>query len=307
MAHVLSCLFAAFVCAFFLVPPLTTTAAPLGQTLPSVFYSHPNDSAFYRIAHKAGTDKQLDHNYDVLYSKYFEVDNRRMMSLKVLEIGLGCDMVYGPGRSATLWRHYFPSSNIWFAEFNGQCVEAHQAQLASMGIKVVVGDQRHIPTLQSWVNTTGGAFDVIIDDGGHTNFQQFNSFMVLFLHALKPGGVYLIEDLQAAATGHWVDGDLRHNMDAVLADWAMALLNSGGRFQAGNHHQRFPMPPGIRTIEFGPEIAAIVKCFDDDDQCNYYPTDNTLMAYSHEDEITSALCPVRPQPLGTELSCHLLW
>lgn len=30
-------------------------------------------------------------------SKYFETNNQRLRRLKVLEIGLGCDMAYGPG------------------------------------------------------------------------------------------------------------------------------------------------------------------------------------------------------------------
>lgn len=131
----------------------------------------------------------------------------------------------------------------------------------------------------------GGGFDVIIDDGGHNNFQQFNSFIVLFLHALKPGGVYFIEDLQVSGQKEYVDGDQQHYMDAVLTDWAMALLKSNGRNRTGDH-QRFRMPPRIRSIEFGPEMAAIVKCYDDDSRCNIYDADNTLMAYREEDQIT---------------------
>jgi hypothetical protein len=38
----------------------------------------------------------------------------------MLEIGLGCDMQYGPGASATLWRSYFPEADLWFAEYNGE-------------------------------------------------------------------------------------------------------------------------------------------------------------------------------------------
>jgi hypothetical protein len=62
-------------------------------------------------------------------------------------------------------------------------------------ITPLVGDQGDIPTLHKWVQQTGGGFDFIIDDGGHTNPQQLSSFMVLFQHALKPGGLYVIEDL----------------------------------------------------------------------------------------------------------------
>lgn len=46
-------------------------------------------------------------------------------------------------------------------------------------------------TLESWVSMTGGGFDLVVDDGGHTNMQLYNSFAVLFEKALKPGGLYV--------------------------------------------------------------------------------------------------------------------
>lgn len=62
----------------------------------------------------------------------------------------------------------------------------------------VAGDQAHIPTLRDWTRTIGPkSLDMIVDDGGHMNEQQYNSFMFLFQHALKPGGVYVIEVSQA--------------------------------------------------------------------------------------------------------------
>ena len=103
----------------------------------------------------------------------------------MLEIGLGCAMEYGPGKSATVWRAYFPSSELWFADVDAVCVAQHKAKLDAMQIQVVTGDQSSVETLHDWVNKTGGSFDVIIDDGGHTNEQIYNTFMVLFPHALK--------------------------------------------------------------------------------------------------------------------------
>jgi hypothetical protein len=47
-----------------------------------------------------------------------------------------------------------------------------------MNIQVVTGDQADNKTLDSWVATTGGDFDVIIDDGGHTMPQIYWSFQV---------------------------------------------------------------------------------------------------------------------------------
>jgi predicted methyltransferase len=68
-----------------------------------------------------------------------------------------------------------------------------------------VGDQESVGTLRGWIkqsqssvnSSTGQGFDVIVDDGGHNTAQQLSSFMMLFQHALKPGGLYVIEDLHA--------------------------------------------------------------------------------------------------------------
>jgi hypothetical protein len=85
-------------------------------------------------------------------------------------------MQYGPGRSASVWREYLPVGDIWFAESDGRCVAANKDKLDAKGIKVVVGDQANETDLHRWVNETGGNFDVIIDDGGHNNRQQWQSF-----------------------------------------------------------------------------------------------------------------------------------
>ncbi len=41
--------------------------------------------------------------------------------------------------------------------------------------------------LNEWIEQSGGEFNVIIDDGGHTNSQIKTSFDVLFEKALLPG------------------------------------------------------------------------------------------------------------------------
>ena len=58
----------------------------------------PASSSFAAMALALGTDKVTTHDYHHLYSKYLEPV--RHDQLRVLEIGLGCDMPYGPGKSA---------------------------------------------------------------------------------------------------------------------------------------------------------------------------------------------------------------
>lgn len=69
--------------------------------------------------------------------------------------------------------------------------------------------------------TARGPFDVIIDDGSHWNEHIPYSFYKLFPAALKPGGVYCIEDLSSA---YFLPAkeDLRKRTDAV--NWIAELV-----------------------------------------------------------------------------------
>ena len=52
---------------------------------------------FQQIALKANTDKVTKHQYGPLYEKYMGPIQHR--SLRLLEVGLGCNMEYGAGHS----------------------------------------------------------------------------------------------------------------------------------------------------------------------------------------------------------------
>jgi hypothetical protein len=128
-----------------------------------------------------------------MYSKYLEPLRDR--PLKMLEIGLGCDMSYGPGASYHTWLEYFPHVDLYYIEYDAACAEKWAA--STTGATVFTGDQADIPFLRKFLLETGGEFDVIIDDGGHTMTQQLNSFDTLF-PSVKPGGIYFCEDLHTS-------------------------------------------------------------------------------------------------------------
>ncbi|KAL4514733.1 hypothetical protein Ndes2437B_g01102 [Nannochloris sp. 'desiccata'] len=142
--------------------------------------------------------------------------------MKLLEIGLGCGMSYGPGASSLVWPELFPNGKIWFAEYEESCIKNYWNETSRFNY--VVGDQSDRGVLEEWVAKTGGNFDYIIDDGGHTNPQIWNSFDVLFNTALKPEGVYFIEDLNVGRFDPWYADGLPTNNGSVvldvLLDWA---------------------------------------------------------------------------------------
>jgi len=144
------------------------------------------------------TDKVKTHSYQIMYGQFLLPFYLNKPNMKMLEIGLGCNMRYGPGASATLWKNLFPSAELWEAEYDGECVEKSLAGGMLEGIHPLVGDQGDVDVLDKWINESDGAnFDVVIDDGGHKQCQIWTSFLKLWPH-MQSGGIYFIEDLQVS-------------------------------------------------------------------------------------------------------------
>jgi hypothetical protein len=243
-----------------------------------------HETTFLAIAKKVGTDKVDKHNYDVMYTKYFEHLRFRHRVKKLLEIGLGCTMDYGPGASAKLWREYMPHAELWMAEFNAGCVQRHESSLREMNVHVVTGDQADTATLNNWTHITGGNFDVIVDDGGHTNMQQYSSFVTLFIHALAPGGVYFLEDI--VCSRGWVDGDGKHVMIEVIKDWIEGLVmgEKGTRPDPAPGYEytpKFGLPPGVKSIDCFSGVCAFTKCKNEDKRCESDYFDESLINYEN--------------------------
>lgn len=117
--------------------------------------------------------------------------------IRFLEIGLGCDSSYGPGKSLDLWDKYLTHNDtqIFYIEYDAICAEKWKN--ARSRVSVDAGDQADIAFLQSFLKKHGGDFDVIIDDGGHGMVQQKTSLIHLF-PSLRSGGLYFLEDLETS-------------------------------------------------------------------------------------------------------------
>jgi len=144
--------------------------------------------------------------------------------VKFLEIGMGCNMLYGPGKSVKLWSALFGRhGEIWMAEKDELCVKEQQQLGRLKGINVLVGSQNDPAVLQRWVKESKGNFDVIVDDGGHSNFDIWTSFNTLYAEALSPGGFYFIEDLHVGRFFDESDGPV---VSDVIQTWIDQLLIS---------------------------------------------------------------------------------
>ncbi len=76
-----------------------------------------------------------------------------------------------------------------------------------------------------------GAFDVVVDDGGHQNYQQITTFKTLF-PLMNSGGWYFIEDLHCS---YWRDYPQEHGGPTTM-NFIKDLLD--------DMHAHYFEPPG---------------------------------------------------------------
>ena len=93
-----------------------------------------------------------------------------------------------------MWENYFTQAELHFIDITDSKILYHSDRSTYHFL-----DQSNVKQLKDFVKSTGGNYDIIIDDGGHTMAQQKISFVNLF-PAVKNGGMYIIEDLH---TSYW--------------------------------------------------------------------------------------------------------
>lgn len=136
-----------------------------------------------------GTDKSdTAHTYAGLtyldvYARYLPELPSRGSELRILEIGVR------EGASLRTWSDRFPDARIFGIDIDPSCKRHEEA-----GIHIAIGSQKNPEFLRSAFPDTR-RFDLIVDDGSHINSMTLAAFDVLFAERLKPGGIYVIEDL----------------------------------------------------------------------------------------------------------------
>lgn len=147
---------------------------------------------------KYSTDKHTVHRY---IQEFYEDEFARYRDVptNVLEIGVL------NGGSLKLWRDYFSKGRIVGIDIykrvsmgtvqknvQGYDVELYEVDSFNPGVK-------HEQDRKEFINQfTEEGFDIIIDDGLHTEEAQYKSFYN-FKELVNPGGVYIIEDVRASS------------------------------------------------------------------------------------------------------------
>ena len=171
-----------------------------------------------------GAADPLGHEYHIMYGLFLiPVLKNAGRATKMLEIGLGCAMKYGPGASALLWRKLLPNTELWEADIDERCIMKHQISMLQQGIHTLVGNQKDPAVLQRWIEMSRGDFDAIIDDGSHLNADIMNTFNALWPH-LNPGGTYFMEDLQVGRAIPYENTKGERVPSDVLQAWLEQLV-----------------------------------------------------------------------------------
>jgi hypothetical protein len=142
---------------------------------------------------KHGTDKAFWHRFTDFYQPYFDELRASGKPLRVLEIGVF------RGDSMRLLRDYLRPSLLVGVDI----LEREPGWPDADNIHYRKADQGDRESLRRVFQEFEEPFDLVIDDGGHTYAQQFNS-IAEGIGAVSSGGVYIVEDIHSSiATPGW--------------------------------------------------------------------------------------------------------
>lgn len=151
------------------------------------------------------------------WSLYLDVYERVLAPYREAPVALA-EIGVQNGGSLELWARYLPQATALV----GCDIDPKCGALAfdDPRIFVVVGDANTDAAYRA-ILACAPAFDVFIDDGSHTSRDIVLAFCNYFRH-VKPGGVYIVEDLHCSYRPEWgggIDrGDTSMEFLKVLAD-----------------------------------------------------------------------------------------
>jgi|RhiMethySRZTD1v2_1073278.scaffolds.fasta_scaffold413487_3 hypothetical protein len=240
-----------------IVPKGSHLLRPVSRPAPSSLADIPEmSSKLGQLWQAAGKTHKWPHYFPI----YEETLERFIGTpIRILEIGVST------GGSLRMWRSYLGDASLVVGiDINSDCAQHDDPE---NGINVRIGSQAD-PEFLRKVAKEFGPFDAIIDDGSHMASHIATSFKTLFENALKPGGVYLIEDTHALYWERFRDAnyglaeitgeliDLMHSHYWMVGGHAQFLLASAHQLKEVTVPAIAPM---IRRIEVTDSVLAVHK------------------------------------------------
>jgi len=174
------------------------------------------------------------------WEHYFDIYHRHFSKfvgspVNVLEIG-----IYSGG-SLGMWRSYFGNEcHIYGVDIEEAC-KAYECDT----VTVFIGNQEDTDFWTRFNNQVQG-IDIVIDDGGHTPNQQMVTLEQM-LPCLRPGGVYLCEDVCGI-----------HQWFAAFASGLVSGLNKMS-YEGGPGFKPTAFQAACHSIHFYPYVVVIEK------------------------------------------------
>lgn len=181
---------------------------------------------------------------------YFDIYHRHLQKFRgrpvvVVEFGVQY------GGSSQMWREYFgPDAVVYGVDIDPRC-----KQWEEPGFRVFIGDQADRRFLRGILEEIG-PIDVVIEDGGHRPEQQIATFEVVY-PKIRPGGVFLIEDL---CTSYWPEYGGGLGRPDTFMEYAKSLtdkLNAWHIREAGFGPDRFTRT--TRSMHFYDSVVVFEK------------------------------------------------
>jgi hypothetical protein len=179
---------------------------------------------------------------------YFEIYERHFSRFQGQEVHIAEIGIYSGG-SLEMWRDYFgPKAHIYGVDIQPDC-KVYERD----GVKVFIGDQADRSFWREF-RTKVQKLDIVIDDGGHQYEQQVVSLEELLPH-LRPGGVYLCEDVHGAFNrfASYVGG-LAHKLNE-MPNWRESPDDPERRFAS----ETTMFQKRINSIHLYPSVVVVEK------------------------------------------------
>lgn len=149
------------------------------------------------------------HYYDRLFDEF------RQQPIKFMEIGVQ------NGGSLEIWSKYFENAELLIGcDIDENCAKL---KYEDARIHVVVGDINSIESFNK-INLLTNELDIIIDDGSHVSIDILNAFINYFPR-LKPGGIYVIEDMHTSYSSTYGGGILNENSAYAFFKKMIDIIN----------------------------------------------------------------------------------
>jgi hypothetical protein len=157
---------------------------------------HSNSSELCEIGKKYDTDKSSQRNnvtdtrhchpYTLFYENLFK--SKRNEKLLMAELGIL------EGASLRMWQEYFPFTDIYGFEYNQNFINDFKQKYNNDRITLSTINVCNVDSIKNAFHTTGLNYDIIIEDTTHQFEDQIRVIQNVYNY-LKPGGVFIIEDI----------------------------------------------------------------------------------------------------------------